>query len=259
MRDVAATSLLSHRWSDLWKHTSRLRFTSCIDNAKIEHTSWEAETCKNVKMVNSVLKSHQATFVKRFKICFYVNKSAQSTFTKWLEFVWSRQVKKLDLDLCCWSKEHAVVLGDSVGGMRPMKYLETLSLSSLTISGEDISLFLKNCPVLRKLRITKSSLTSDVHVVGTTLMLEEFQISLCDINESVINISAPNLSIVIVDARPEQLWFENVPRLIVASLGIENLSYIMHHFPSAVSCFTSQLKILILYLSYPNKVMFYFF
>ncbi|XP_042009310.1 F-box/LRR-repeat protein At3g26922-like [Salvia splendens] len=258
VRAAAATSLLSHRWLGLWKHTYHLRFndTSRSCNIKTEHASWDAETCKNVKLVNSVLKSHQSPFLNLFMIHFYINKSAQSIVAKWLEFVWSRQVKSLDLDLCCVSENNAVVLGDSLGEMKPMKYLQTLYFTNIKVSGEDIALFLKNCPILRKLDITDSSLTSDAHVSGTALMLEDLRISRCNIRESVINIdSALNLSIVVVDAKPEQLWFNNVPRLALANLRIASPRYRMQHFLSAVSCFTSQLQKLLLYLTYPKKLL----
>ncbi|KAL1534173.1 F-box/LRR-repeat protein-like protein [Salvia divinorum] len=172
LREAAATSLLSHRWSDLWKHTSNLDFVDTtnrhhnMETTEIEHDSWDVETCKHVKMVNSVLESHQALFLKEFRIQFYINSSAQSTITKWLKFVWSRQVERLDLKFICYSPKHTVVLGDLVGEMRPMKHLKTLSLRSLKVSGEDISLFLRNCPLLRELNIEASTLTSDVHLVS---------------------------------------------------------------------------------------------
>ncbi|KAL1534171.1 F-box/LRR-repeat protein-like protein [Salvia divinorum] len=137
-----------------------------------------------------------------------------------------------------------------------MKYLQTLYVTNIKVSGEDIALFLKNCPILRTLDITDSSLTSDVHVCGTTLMLEDLLICRCNIMESVININfAPNLSVVVVDAKPEQLWFENVPRLALANLRIASPRYRMQHFSSAVSCFASYLQTLILYLSYPKKLL----
>ncbi|KAG6406868.1 hypothetical protein SASPL_134480 [Salvia splendens] len=135
-------------------HTSNLDFVDTT--TEIEHDSWDAETCKHVKVVNSVLESHQAINVKHLRISFYVNKSAQSAVAKWLEFVWARQVKRLRLNFHCHSVNHALVLGDSMGGVtRPMKYLKSLSLRSMTISGEDISLFLQNCPLFKGLRTSR--------------------------------------------------------------------------------------------------------
>ncbi|KAG6406913.1 hypothetical protein SASPL_134530 [Salvia splendens] len=95
--NVVSTSLLSSRWMDLWKHTAYLEFFDTDDLYRIrsdtEHDSWDVGTCKHVKMVNSVLESHQGLFLKHFRLNFYVNKSAQSAVTKWLAFVWSRQVE----------------------------------------------------------------------------------------------------------------------------------------------------------------------
>ncbi|XP_042009308.1 F-box/LRR-repeat protein At1g55660-like [Salvia splendens] len=261
LRQAASTSLLSHRWPDLWKHTSNLDFIDSnrrhnIKTTEIENDSWDVSTCKNVKMVNSVLESHQALFLKEFRIQFYINSSAQSTITKWLEFVWSRQVERLNLKFICDnSPKHMLVLGDLLGEIRCMQHLKTLSLRCLIISGEDISLFLKNCPLLRELNIEGSHLTSEVKFCDSTLVLEELRIRKCNIRESFINISAPNLALVSVDARPGQLWFENVPRLVDVNFAIYSARYTMQHFTSAVSCITSQLEKLTfsLYL-YPKKL-----
>ncbi|KAG6388319.1 hypothetical protein SASPL_149744 [Salvia splendens] len=245
-RDVVSTSLLSSRWMDLWKHTAYLEFFDTDDLYRIrsdtEHDSWDVGTCKHVKMVNSVLESHQGLFLKHFRLNFYVNKSAQSAVTKWLGFVWSRQVESLNMNFRCYNVKHAVMLEDLLGQMRPMKYLQNLSLIMMKVRGEDISLFLKNCPFLRKLRIAHSFLTSDVHISGATLALENLWIIGCSFMESVvINIFAPNVFMVCVDARPGKLRFKNVPRLADARLRITGPTYTMDHFTSTLSCLTSQL------------------
>ncbi|XP_047943230.1 F-box/FBD/LRR-repeat protein At4g00160-like [Salvia hispanica] len=257
LRDAVSTGLLSSRWLDLWKYTPNLDFfdTDYIyrEKSDTEHGSWDVGTCKHVKMVNSVLESHQALFLKQFRLHFYANKSAQSVVTKWLGFVWSRQVESLDLNFRCEMLNYQVVLEDLLGEMRPMKYLQNLSLTLMQLRGEDISLFLKNCPFLRKLRIEESFLTSDVRISGATLALEDLHISGCIFSESfIINISAPNLSIVSVDARPGQLRFKNVPRLADACFLIQDPSYTMHHFTSALSCLTSQLQKLTLHGAVDN-------
>ena len=138
----------------------------------------------------------------------------------------------------------AVVLEDLVQEMRPMKYLKALSLAAMKVSGQDISYFLQNCPLLRELNITESSFTSDVHVSGD---LEILRIRGCTFRKFVIEISAPHLNEVVSHhAKPGALRFKNVPRLAIASLGIGSLRYNVPNFASTVSCFTSQLQKLIL-------------
>ena len=122
-----------------------------------------------------------------------------------------------------------------------MKCLETLCLGGMQMSGEDISLFLGNCPWLRQLSITNSSLTSDVHVSGATLALKSLEICRC-YGSDVITISAPSLSIVSVDAAPRKLRFENVPKLVDAKFRLITQGYIVDHFCSMISCLTSQLQ-----------------
>ncbi|KAL1543674.1 hypothetical protein AAHA92_20616 [Salvia divinorum] len=249
LRGTAATSVLSPRWSDLWKHTPNLDF-GCIHNktTKIKHTSWNADTSKYVKMVHSIIELHQSLSLKKFKICLYINNSAQSVIAKWLEFVWSRHVERLYLNLRCLRPKHRVVLEGLLGEIKPTKYLKALSLKNMKVGGEDISLLLRNCPLLKELSITSSSLTSDVHVSGATLALKHLRICRCTYKGSVVNISVPNLSGVNVDARTGKLFFENVPRLVVARFRIQRPKYTMHKLASALSCFTSQLQILILSL-----------
>lgn len=200
-----------------------------------------------MKTVNSALKLHQALFLERFRIHFYINKSAQRKVTKWLEFVESRRVKRLDLDFLCQREKHRVALRD----LRPMKYLEILCLRSLQMSGEDISNFLRNCPLLRELSITNSSLTSDVHVRGATLALKSLEICRCyDVDVDKITISAPNLSIVSVDAAPRKLRFENVPKLVDAKFRLITQGHTVDHICSEISCCTSQLQKLTLIICY---------
>ncbi|XP_042056964.1 F-box protein At5g03100-like isoform X2 [Salvia splendens] len=257
LRQAAATSLLSRRWQHSWKHTSNLDF--CDPHAFFTNTkSWRANKCHRVQMVNSVLESHQALFIKQFKFSIYVHKSAHATITKWLEFAQSRQVERLDLNFhnMIKTERSGIVLEDLVREMRPMKYLKALSLAAMKVSGQDISYFLKSCPMLRELNITQSSFTSDVHVSGN---LEILRIRGCTFRKFVVEISAPLLYEIVADlyevyfkAKPGALRFKNVPRLAIASLEIANLRYNAANtvVASTVSCFTSHLQKLILFIPY---------
>lgn len=114
VKEAAATGILSPRWSNLWKQTHILNFSSKILNlnnsSNVQGSSWDAERCKYIKLVNSVLQSHKALILKRFKISFYVNKSAQSHVDKWLELLLSRRVKSADLNFKCWEERDKVVV-----------------------------------------------------------------------------------------------------------------------------------------------------
>ncbi|XP_042049812.1 F-box/LRR-repeat protein At3g03360-like [Salvia splendens] len=246
LRQAAATGLLSHRWRHLWKHTPNLDFYD-KHHILINRNSWRAEKCHRVKMVNSVLQSHQAPFIKHFTISIYASKSAHSTITKWLQFAQSRQVERLDLNFNSMtrSERRAVVLEDLVRETRPMKYLKALSLAAMKVSGQDISYFLKTSPLLRELNITESSFTSHLHVSGD---LEILRLRECIFRKSVIEISAPHLyEVVYDDAKPGALRFKNAPRLAIASLGIGCLKF---NFASTVS---SHLQKLILSIPYSKS------
>lgn len=98
-------------------------------------------------------------------------------------------------------------------------------------------------------RLEKDRCKLDVHAY--TIVIEGFEISGCSLKEKVVRISAPNLSIAAVDAKPGEIWFENVPKLAEASFGIRCRIYrTMQRFASAVSCFTLQLQKLTFHVSY---------
>ncbi|XP_057772291.1 uncharacterized protein LOC130991872 [Salvia miltiorrhiza] len=200
-------------------------------------------------MVNSAIESHQALCLKKFSMSFYVNESGKSAVAKWLEFVWSTQVECLILSFRCSRPRSMVVLKELLGEMRPMNYLKKLFLGTMRVSGEDISLFLRNCPLLMELDI-RSVLTSDVHVCGATLELKKLRIR-CR-TETSIKISAPNLISVMVDANRRKLFLENVPKLVSAVFRIQSPKYRAKHLASAASCIISQLQTLTLNLFYPE-------
>ncbi|KAG6409263.1 hypothetical protein SASPL_132298 [Salvia splendens] len=175
------------------------------------------------------IESNQQPCTKKQKkegLVFGDDRITQSVVAKWLGFVWSRQVESLDFNFRCESVKHAVV--------------HLLVPNNLPLPEET----------------ENSILTSDVHISGATLVLEDLWILASHFSGSVIiNISAPNLSKVSVDARLGQLWFKNVPRLAEACLRISGPRYPMHHFTSTLSCLTSQLHKLILNGPDANKLL----
>lgn len=126
-----------------------------------------------------------------------------------------------------------------------------LCLSFFIASGEDIELFVGNCPLLEQLYVRSVHLTSDVEVSGTSLVLKHFDISHNTGNAS-IKVSAPELTWLTVDDHLGPLSLENNPKLVGMSFTYSSPSTnLVQHFASAVSCCISQLNVLKLNLNRP--------
>lgn len=280
MREAAATSILSPRWLDLWKHTPNLEFNAKSLNTSVfpaspylvRVLSLDASCSPYMQSINTIIRSHKALFLKKFSINAFVNESAHSTVTKWLEFVFSRQVENLALSFQCPMQYRPVSLtqllrdGNIYRGAPQhqvfFKSLKMLSLCYLILSGEDIELFISSCPLLEGLNVRSGHLTSDVEVSGTSLVLKYLDI-LHNTGDASIKVSAPKLIRLAVDDQSDQLLLKNNPKLVGLSFTYSSPSTdLVQHFASAVSCCISQLKFLKLNLSshavrYACKCLFF--
>lgn len=271
LREAAATSALSSRFSNLWKLSPNLSFDGGIVKldlmsrwklSDIQYAGkWDVERCRFVKVVDSVLRSHRAVSLKEFGVSFYVNGSAQSKLIEWLTFVFLRGggVERLKLEFGCaadWEK-HKVVFGELLresGLRRPeaLKPLRTLCLRSIQLSGEDIELFLCNCPFLEEVIVDEADLTSDIEVRGAAA-LRRLELSFFGSRKSTKVVSAPNLVSLMVEDTSGKLLLENVPKLVEGNFRFRGADVDeMLHFASAVFCFGSQLKLLELTIFWPK-------
>ncbi|KAH6767931.1 hypothetical protein C2S52_000078 [Perilla frutescens var. hirtella] len=245
LKEAAATSVLSSRWSELWKHVPNLNFY-----AETLDTLTKECIPKYIEWVNSVIQSHKALSLENFTISFYVDISAQCMVNKWLEFVFSRRVERLELDFLCRSRKNRVVLDSSICQAltqtpRFFKSLKELCLRKIKLSGEAVELFLCNCPLLERLIIHAAELMSDVEVCGgASLVLKHLYIHQCS-GGKTIKISAPNLIWLSSDDISGSLLLENVPKLVEADFTFTCRSQdTAQHFALAVNSCISQLEIL---------------
>ncbi|XP_057808101.1 uncharacterized protein LOC131022607 [Salvia miltiorrhiza] len=145
----------------LWKHVPNLNLNAKLltnhYQEPIRGSAWDAERCKYIEIVSSVLQSRKAPLLKELRISLYANKSAQCAVAKWLEFVVSRQVERLRLDFLCVGPSDVVsceeLLGDNKvclpQNLIGYKSLKSLHLRWFKVSGEAIESFLRNCPCWR--------------------------------------------------------------------------------------------------------------
>ncbi|EYU22996.1 hypothetical protein MIMGU_mgv1a0267051mg, partial [Erythranthe guttata] len=108
LKESACTSVLSSRWTNLWKHTTRLYLDMDGGSSswgKTKHFKFRPvlmrrnTSCKYVRWVDRVLESHKCIVLKEFAICSYLGLQHEEPITRWLEYAFARQVRSLELNL----------------------------------------------------------------------------------------------------------------------------------------------------------------
>ncbi|KAL7095330.1 hypothetical protein ACP275_10G017500 [Erythranthe tilingii] len=272
LNEAGRTSVLSSRWTNLWKHTPYLNFDlgqTVLDKLYGQRKLFKREKRKYVKWVNSVTRSHKSLTLKEFKIRFALDKSARKAITRWLEFAFSRQVESLELDIknngdtstnYCFPIELLIASklqppSDSVCIDHPrmlvdFKSLKELSFRSVQVGDAAIEFFLHNCLLLEKLIVHHSEKISKLEICGSSLKLKHLEIVYCFGLKS-LKVSAPSLTSLKVTSL-DGLLLENVPMLVDASVSCNDDSISIEHLFSLLSCCVSQLQTLCLALTRRN-------
>ncbi|KAL8039192.1 hypothetical protein ABFX02_10G018750 [Erythranthe guttata] len=259
---AARTSVLSSRWTNLWKHTPSLDFDtdqSLLDRFYYEDELLESEKRKYVKWVNSVIKSHESRTLKEFRIRFHLDRSSRKTITRWLQFAFSRQVERLELDIqnySCSTKYYCFTeklltlksgcIHDDPRRMLFKSSLKALVFKSVLLNDGAIDLILHNCPLLEQLIVHGSREISKLEVCGSYLKLKHLEIAGCPLLKS-LKVSAPRLTTLIVLLNFKRLLLENVPMLVnVSVICHSDCVSIKRIFDVVLSCCISQLQTLCL-------------
>lgn len=158
---------------------------------------------KYLRWVNSTLQMCKGQRLDQFRLCFDLNKSARHEIDKWLEFAFSRNVQRLELDLfkhgedirnfdyCYTFPARFLGLSDSAGSSSciPHSYdlqipplvkqnfipLKVLLLKSINVTGEVLEFFLHNCPFLETMVVHGSGTLVNMEVVGSSLKLRPLE------------------------------------------------------------------------------------
>ncbi|KAL8517302.1 hypothetical protein ACS0TY_015512 [Phlomoides rotata] len=218
LREAARTSVLSSRWTNLWRHSLCLNFEAGDAAIKIAQS---LRTSKYTDWVNSVLRSHKAHTLEEFRIsCFGLDESNREAITTWLEFAFARRVQRLELNLVKRISATAVLIIQKCQFRAEhlrhfeVKSLKALCLRGVKVAGGDIEFFLHNFPFLEELIIQGYyEMPSYIELCGSSLALKHLEIISHCISNTFVKISAPKLTSLIVDT----LWglsLENVPMLV---------------------------------------------
>ncbi|KAL7137286.1 hypothetical protein ABFS83_10G081900 [Erythranthe nasuta] len=252
LKEAGRTSVLSPRWKNVWKHTPFLNFDADDVLQKImEHHSSKdlikIEAPKYVEWVNSVIRSHKSPTLKEFKIRFHLDNKYESSITQWLEFAFSKQVERLELNHENFVNPNEYYCLPDFRSLASCKSLKALSLVSVHVTDGAVEFFLRNCPLLEELVVCCSHKFLDLEVCGPSLVLKHLDLQ-HTYDFRTLKICAPFLTSLKVQIT-KGLLIENVPMLVDLSLT----SYSVKGLISAISCCFSQLEVLCFSLTSINK------
>jgi len=196
MKEAGRSSVLSHRWRDLWKFTSSLNFDASKTLLKVFGRKHEPERSKYVAWVNQVLKLHLCPSLDEFRVGFYLDSRNSCDIDEWINFVIPKRVKILEIDLHSSSFDtrytQCYLCFKSPSNLSSIKCLTSLSLGHVNVRGELIEYFLSNCPNLEQLRMFCLDQIVNLNVSGPSLQLKHLEIFRCELLES-LEFCAPKL------------------------------------------------------------------
>lgn len=222
LKEAAATSLVSPRWSQLWKYTPNLIFEGHPSVAHVREifpTIVNIDSCpytkaKNIEWVNLVTSSHKAGSLKQFTLDFTL--CDFQFLAKWLHFALSRRVEILKLNF----HDSSFVLDINMLATiqsSDYRFLRELTLEHFVTSGEVIERFLQNSPLLERL-VLNIHLNSNLVIVGRTLNYLELGVLGAF---SMVKVWAPKLTFIRCASYTSKLLFEDIPNLVDASIELD--------------------------------------
>ncbi|KAL3501250.1 hypothetical protein ACH5RR_035699 [Cinchona calisaya] len=168
MKEAARTSVVSHRWENLWKF-----YGGCLDFDDLGNSKMLLYECtgerdvrverrRYLNWVNQVLVSHQVPSIEQFRAYFELDKDHSTTIDSWIRFAAAKRVRRLELDLSSlFSSENVKELEEIysfpmdqlLSGELNLKLLTSLRLIAINVCEEHVLGFLSECPLLEELSI----------------------------------------------------------------------------------------------------------
>ncbi|CAI0469532.1 unnamed protein product [Linum tenue] len=178
LKEAAATSVLSTRWTKLWKSSVTVlnfdagevfRGIACLNPP---YSSDEVQEKRRwyINWVNGVLRQLQdddgsiSPVISKFRVQFFLEKECNSggDMDRWLEFALiSKRVESLELFYFTNNRSHHYVFPEACFDhiktrASDIKLLRSLSLGFVDVRGEVVEHFVANCPLLERLVVYHS-------------------------------------------------------------------------------------------------------
>ncbi|OMO82253.1 hypothetical protein CCACVL1_12006 [Corchorus capsularis] len=228
LKEAARTAVLSHRWRNLWKFTTRLVFDNSLlvwailrgDLVK----SLQVERSRFINWVNNALESYQGTSLDEFKVCFDVDEeSCKLDIDGWIIFALEKRVQRLHLDFSrssTYFSYGSYTLTTQFLSNYSISSLKVLRLVSVEVTSEVVEYMLSMCPLLEALVVKGSDSLSHIKVYDPSLKLKSLEILYCS-NLKYIEISSTNLVSFAYGGQKIVAAINNVPHLVEASFSGE--------------------------------------
>lgn len=277
VKEAADTSVLSRRWRSLWTWIDRLDFdaTKPLDEVALKTHLRKRHMKKYMRWVSSTLEMCKGQRLEQFRICFHLNECAQDEIDKWLEFAFSREVQRLEVDLYKGGEGSSMFeyryafparllgLGDSAHSpsciphsnnlqilplvKQNFKSLKVLLLKFVDVTGQVLEFFLHSCPLIETMVVHGSGTLINLETVGPSLKLKHLEIWYCCHVES-LKICDTNL-ITLRTSSGRELMLKNVPMLVNVDILCKPYTHLLNDISSRLSCVFSQLEVLTVHAS----------
>lgn len=257
LREAVATSVLSHRWRNLWTHLNNLIFdrTNLFDPYIVtdlhENSPFTREekykflitkTDQFIRSVDSILQHHQGVRVDDFRIHFFLHKIHSLHLDSWVRFAVGSSARKLSLCLAqpfsnLYIEQYVfpchLLLSSSIEvltlthcslkspyGFDAFKHLSVLFLDAIDITEEDIKLLLVNCSSVKRLGLFRISKGVIFSMPASLSQLQSVIVRHC-IQLRFIEIMAVNLRLINYHGVPVDFIFPPSSYLEYAQVSFE--------------------------------------